>query len=64
MKTVTLPEFSFCLSGQHVSLRNTEVLKESSESQLFSGSLGADFVLSFKRLVINYENMFIRCEQD
>ena len=64
VKTVTLPEFSFCLSGRHVSLRNTEVLKESSESQLFSGSLGADFVLSFKRLVINYENMFIRCEQD
>lgn len=63
VKAVTLPKFSFSLSGRPVTLHNTEVLKESAESQLFSGSLGADFVLSFKRLIINYENMFIRGEQ-
>ena len=64
VKTVTLPKFSFCISGQPVTLNNTEVMIEkSAESQLFSGSLGADFVLSFKRLIINYENMFIRGEQ-
>lgn len=62
VKAVTLPKFSFSLSGRPVTLHNTEVLKESAESQLFSGSLGADFVLSFKRLIINYENMFIRGE--
>ena len=64
VKVVTLPKFGFNLSGQPVTLTNTEVvLEEPAESQLFSGSLGADFVLSFKRLTINYENMFIRGEQ-
>ena len=63
VEAVTLPEFSFSLSGQPVTLHNTEVLMESPDSQLFSGSLGADFVLSFKRFIINYENMFIRGEQ-
>lgn len=29
---------------------------------LLSGSLGADFILSFKRLTVNYENMFVRGE--
>lgn len=63
VKVVTLPKFSFSLSGQPVTLHHTDVLKESADSQFFSGSLGADFVLSFKRLVINYENMFVRGEQ-
>lgn len=62
VKAVTLPKFNFTLSGQPGTLHNTEVIKESAESQLFSGSLGADFVLSFKRLIINYKNMFIRGE--
>ena len=57
---VVLPEFHFEVAGSTVTLHDTEVIKNTeSSSQLFSGSLGADFVLSFKRLVINYQNMFI-----
>ena len=60
---VTLPKFCFKVAGTTVTLYDTEVVKKTeSSSQLFSGSLGADFVLSFKRLVINYQNMFIRGE--
>ena len=61
-KAVTLPEFCFSLSGQPVTLHDTEVWMESSGSQLFYSSLGADFVLAFKRLIINYKNMFVRGE--
>jgi hypothetical protein len=62
-KAVVLPEFRFEAAGSTVKLYNTEVIKNTeSSSQLFSGSLGADFVLSFKRLVINYQSMFIRGE--
>ncbi len=62
-KAVVLPEFRFEVAGSTVTLYNTEVIKNTeSGSQLFSGSLGADFVLSFKRLVINYQNMFVRGE--
>ena len=60
-KAVVLPEFRFEVAGSTVTLYNTDVIKNTeSGSQLFSGSLGADFVLSFKRIVINYQNMFIR----
>ena len=63
-KVVVLPEFRFEVAGSTVTLYNTEVIKNTeSGSQLFSGSLGADFVLSFKRLVINYQSMFIRGEK-
>lgn len=63
-KAVVLPEFRFEVAGSAVTLYNTEVIKNTeSSSQLFSGSLGADFVLSFKRLVINYQSMFIRGEK-
>lgn len=63
-KAVVLPEFRFEVAGSTVTLYNTEVIKNTeSGSQLFSGSLGADFVLSFKRLVINYQSMFIRGEK-
>lgn len=59
-KAVVLPEFRFEVAGSTVKLCDTEVIKNTeSGSQLFSGSLGADFVLSFKRLVINYKSMFI-----
>ena len=61
-KGVTLPEFRFVISEVPVTLYNTEVIKSNEKSQLFSGSLGADFVASFKRLTINYENMFIKGE--
>lgn len=63
VKVVTLPKIDFSLSGKPVTLYNTEILKESAGSQLFSGSLGADFVLSFKHLIISCENMFIRGER-
>lgn len=63
IKAVTLPEFCFEAAGSTVTLHNTEAIKNTeNDSQLFSGSLGVDFVLSFKRLVINYQNMFIRGE--
>lgn len=63
IKVVTLPRFCFEAAGSTVTLHDTEVIKNTeSDSQLFSGSLGADFVLSFKRLVINYQDMFIRGE--
>lgn len=59
-KVVVLPKFHFEVAGSTVTLHDTEVIKDTeSSSQLFFGSLGADFVLSFKRLVINYQNMFI-----
>ena len=63
IKAVVLPEFRFEAAGSTVTLYDTEVIQNTeSGSQLFSGSLGADFVLSFKRLVINYQNMFVRGE--
>lgn len=59
-KVVVLPEFHFEIAEVPVTLYDTEVIENiDSASQLFSGSLGADFVLSFKRLVINYQNMFV-----
>lgn len=62
-KAVTLPNFCFEVAGSTVTLHDTDVIKNTeSDSHLFSGSLGTDFVLSFKRLVINYQNMFIRGE--
>lgn len=62
-KAVTIPEFHFKVTDTPVTLYNTEVVKYNTNgSQLFSGSLGADFVLSFKRLTINYNKMFIRGE--
>lgn len=62
-QAVVLPEFRFEVAGSTVTLYDTEIIKNpESGSQLFSGSLGADFVLSFKRLVINYQNMFVHGE--
>ncbi len=63
---VTLPEFCFSVSGTAVKLGDVEVIKlkpDSSPTLLYSSSLGADFVLSFKRLTINYESMFVKGEQ-
>ena len=57
VKVVTLPEFQFSLGDKCVTLHGTEVIPESpGSSQLFSGSLGADFIMSFRRISINYEN--------
>lgn len=61
-KGVTLPEFRFVVSEVPVTLYNTVVIRSDEKKQLFSGSLGADFVVLFKRLTINYESMFIKGE--
>lgn len=62
-KAVTLPKFCFEAAGSTVTLYDTEVITDTeTDNQLFSGSLGADFILSFKRLTINYQNMFIHGE--
>ena len=63
VKVVTLPEFEFSISGQPVRLQDTDVIKDDEEIHLLSGSLGADFILSFKRLTVNYDKMFIRGEK-
>ena len=60
VKVVTLPEFEFSISGQSVRLQDTEVIKDADGQLLLYGSLGADFILAFKRLTINYEMMFVR----
>ena len=60
VRAVTLPEFCFSLSGTPVTLYGTEVIGTDGGSQLLSGSLGADMVLSFRRLTINYDNMYVR----
>lgn len=56
---VTLPTFAFELSDTPVELRGTEVVLDmSTATQNFAtGSLGADFVLYFKRLTIDYRSM-------
>lgn len=61
-EAVTLPEFRFRAAGRDVVLHDTEVLCNEAEdgSLLSAGSLGADFVRSFRQLTINYRRMFIR----
>lgn len=58
---MAIPEFHFTISGTPVTLYNTEVITYANNKP-YSGALGADFILSFKRLTINYENMFVRGE--
>ena len=59
---MTLPEFRFRVAGRDVVLHDTEVLCNEAEdgSLLCAGSLGTDFVRSFRQLTINYRRMFIR----
>lgn len=63
-EAVTLPEFRFHAAGRDLTLHNTEVICDGTEggTLLTVGSLGADFVRSFRRLTINYERMFLRGE--
>ena len=63
MISLMLPALErFTRDYPHIGLRVTQGTSEELLQQLERHAL--DFVLSFKRLVINYENMFIRCEQD
>ena len=64
VEAVTLSEFRIRAAGRDVVLHDTEVLCNEAEggSLLYVGSLGADFVRSFRRLTINYDRMFIRGE--
>lgn len=58
-KTVVLPRFHFQLSGTPITLHDIDVSKESNKDQF--GSLGTDFIMSFKQVTINYDSMFVRC---
>ena len=64
VEAVTLPEFRFRAAGCDVILHDTEVIctGPGGEAMPYSGSLGADFVRSFRRMTINYRRMFIRGE--
>lgn len=61
---MTLPEFRFRAAGHDVALHDTEVVCNEAEggTLLTVGSLGVDFVRSFRQLTINYRRMFIRSE--
>lgn len=63
-EAVTLPEFRIRAAGRDITLHDTEVICNEAEggTLLTVGSLGADFVRSFRRLTINYERMFLRGE--
>ena len=63
-EAVTLPEFRFLVAGRDVMLHDTEVVYDGAGTAtlLTVGSLGADFVRSFRRLTISYRQMFIRGE--
>lgn len=63
LRAVTLPEFTFRLDGVPVTLYDTDVCATDDTLTFYAGSLGADFVLAFRRLTINYEQMFLRGEQ-
>lgn len=56
---VTLPEFRFHTAGCDKVLHDTEVFCNEAEGGMLLtvGSLGADFVRSFRRLTINYERI-------
>lgn len=60
-QAVTLPEFHFKIAHTPVTLHDTEVIKshKASNKLYMSSSLGADFVLSVKKMIINYEKMFV-----
>lgn len=60
---VTIPEFRFRVGDTEAVLPDVEAVTRSTVGSLAGkGMLGADFVLSFRRLTINYDNMFIRGE--
>ncbi len=62
-QAVTLQEFHFKIANTPITLYDTEVILDNKiGSQLFFGSLGADFVLSVKKMTINYEKMFVGIE--
>ena len=63
-EAVTLPEFRFLVAGCDVMLHDTEVVYDGADTAtlLTVGSLGSDFVRSFRRLTISYRQMFIRGE--
>ena len=64
VEAVTLPEFRFRAAGHDIVLHDTEVISSGPEGGVvpYNGSLGADFVRTFRQLTINYERMFIRGE--
>lgn len=61
---MTLSEFRIRAAGRDITLHDTEVICDGAKGDtlLTVGSLGADFIRSFRRLTINYERMFLRGE--
>lgn len=63
-EAVTLSEFRIRAAGRDITLHDTEVICDGAKGDtlLTVGSLGADFIRSFRRLTINCERMFLRGE--
>lgn len=57
-----LPEITFQLGATPFTLRQVEVVNDA-ENRLAAGSLGADFLQAFKRVTINYDQMFVKGEK-
>lgn len=58
-RAVTLPRFDFTVAGVPATLYDVDLYRDAEAPE---GSLGSDFVLTFRRLTINYEKMFVRPE--
>ena len=56
-----LPEITFQLGETPFTLRQVEVVNDT-ENRLAAGSLGTDFLQTFKRVTINYDKMFVKGE--
>lgn len=57
-----LPEITFQLGATPFTLRQVEVVNDA-ENRLAAGSLGTDFLQAFKRVTINYDQMFVKGEK-
>ena len=64
VEAATLHEFRFRAAGCEITLHDTEVIctGPGGGAMPYNGSLGADFVRAFRRLTVNYVQMFIRGE--
>lgn len=58
-RAAILPAFGFTVAGVPVTLHDVDLYLDAGAPD---GSLGADFVRTFRRLTINYEKMFVRPE--
>lgn len=63
LRAVTLPEWTFTLAGVSVTLHDTDVYETDQTLSFYSGSLGCDCILAFRRLTLNYAHMYLRGER-